>query len=116
MGMVYSGLSFFQTSALAQGGAADGGGCSEGSICNPLSADDIPGFIMQIIEVLLVFAVPLIVLYIMYAGYLFVTAQGNEEQISHAKSALLYALVGGVLVLGANLIIEVVQGTVDALQ
>ena len=50
----------------------------------------------------------------MYAGFLFVTARGDAAQISTARKALLWAVVGGVIALGAKLIIEVIQGTVDA--
>ena len=122
LGTLYGVVSSFQNQVFAGHVAGhsvvqgNGLGCADGKICNPLSAEDIPAFILQIIEILLVFAVPLIVLYIMYAGYLFVTAQGNQEQVTNAKNALLYAILGGVLVLGANLIIDVIQGTVDALQ
>ncbi len=84
------------------------------SILNPLSSQTIPEFLYKILDVLLTFAIPIIVLYIMYAGYLFVTAAGNEGQISTAKNALLWAVVGGVIVLGAKLIVSVIQGTVAA--
>ena len=48
----------------------------------------------------------------MYAGFLFVTANGNESQLTQAKNALLWSVVGGVIALGARLILEVIQGTV----
>lgn len=50
----------------------------------------------------------------MYAGYLFVTAQGNPGELSAAKKALLTALIGGVIVLGARAILDVVKGTIEA--
>ncbi len=87
-------------------------------LTNPLgnSTDTIPKFLTKIIEILLVFATPIIILYIMYAGFLFVTARGNTEQISTARTALLWAIVGGVIVLGTEIIIKVIQGTVDGLK
>ena len=84
-----------------------------GSLINPLKVDNLVKFIEQIIDVILIFAVPIIVLFIMYAGFLYVTAAGNPGKIEHANSALLYAVIGGVIVLGANLIIKVIQGTID---
>lgn len=112
---------------FAQGGGTsnNGGGTSNngggtvnpgGVLVNPLGAKSISEFLLQIIDILLVFALPLIVLYIMYAGYLFVTARGNTEQISTARAALLWAVVGGVLVLGARIIISVIQDTVTSLK
>lgn len=94
------------------GGATtcDGGG--SGCLENPLKSDSILEFIEKIIDVLLIFAVPIIVLFIMYAGFLFVTARGSEDQIKKAKHALLWAVVGGVIVLGAKLIISVIKGTI----
>lgn len=86
------------------------------TIKNPLAADSITEFFLLIIEILLIFAIPLIVLFIIYAGFMMVTAQGNEEQLKTAKRALIYAIIGGLLILGARLILEVIQGTVAALQ
>lgn len=85
-----------------------------GSLTNPLSSTSIPDFLTKIIEVLLIFALPLIIIYIMYAGFLFVTANGNESQLTQAKNALLWSIVGGVIVLGAKIIIEVIKGTITA--
>lgn len=38
---------------------------------------------------------------IMYAGFLFVTAQGDPKQLETAKKALLYAVIGTGILLGA---------------
>ena len=95
------------------GGTAPMG--NSGSLTNPLQSQTIQEFILKIIDVILVFAIPIIVLYIMYAGFKFVTAGGDSGQISEAKKALMYAIIGGVIVLGAKIIVEVIQGTVSAL-
>lgn len=86
------------------------------SVQNPLKADNITELFEAIIDILLVFAIPLIVFFIIYAGFMYVTARGNESTISKAHMALLYALIGGVLILGAKVLIEVIGGTVDALR
>lgn len=83
-------------------------------LTNPLKAESISEFLIAIVDVLLIFATPIIVLYIMYAGFKFVTAQGNPSEIESARTALLWAVVGGVIVLGAKLILEVIQGTIEA--
>lgn len=62
----------------------------------------------------MVFAVPLIVFMIIYAGFMYVTAQGEPGKIGQAHKALLYAVIGGVIILAANVILAVIQGTVDA--
>ena len=71
-------------------------------------------FLLAIISVLLLFALPIIIFFIMYAGFQFVTAAGNESKVSAAKSTLLWAVIGGVIILGSKLIITVIQGTITA--
>ncbi len=96
----------------------DGGGNIGGSISlqNPLKATSIQQFFLMIIDIMLVFAVPIIVFFLILAGFKYVTARGNTEQIKQATTALTWALVGGVLILGAKILLEVIQNTVDALR
>jgi len=85
---------------------------------NPLddSVSSIPLFFKAIIDILLIFAIPFIVFFIIYAGFLYVTARGNAETIKKAHNALLYALIGGLLILGANVLLDVITGTVDQIK
>lgn len=86
------------------------------NILNPIKATNLQTFLLQVVDILLVFALPIIILFIMYAGYLFVIAQGNPSKIEEARSALLWAVIGGVIVLGASVIYGVINGTVQALK
>jgi hypothetical protein len=97
------------------GSVQNPGACTPGQLCNPLQSSTVQEFLLKIIDILLIFALPIIIFFIMYAGYLFVTARGNESQITEARTALTWALIGGVIILGARAIITVIQGTVDAL-
>jgi hypothetical protein len=91
-----------------------GSDCPKGvCIQNPIKADNIIELFETIIDIVLVFAVPIIVFFIIYAGFMYVTARGNESKISQAHMALLYALIGGVLILGAKVLIAVISGTVE---
>ncbi len=56
----------------------------------------------------------LCVLAFIYAGFSYVTAQGNPTKISEAHRTLLYAAIGTAVLLGAWVIAEVVQSTVNA--
>lgn len=102
------------------GDSGDGvvtGGPSGGSarIDDPLDGsgiNSIIGFFQAILDILLIFAVPIIVFFIIYAGFNYVTARGNAEKIKAAHNALLYALIGGVIVLGANVILDIIGNTV----
>lgn len=86
---------------------------STASLTNPLAFDSITEFLDALVQVLLIFAVPIIVLYIIYAGFLFVTAQGNEQKLSDAKRALMYALIGGAIVIGAAAISNIIVASLN---
>ena len=87
----------------------------ETKIQNPIGEkiDTIPKFIEEVINIVLVVGVPIVVLAIIYTGFLFVSAQGNPEKLIKAKKALLYTLIGAALLLGAFVIANAIQSTVD---
>ena len=84
-------------------------------IPNPLGDITLTGLFETLLEILLIFAIPIVAFFIIYAGFLYVTARGNTETITKAHRALLYAVIGGVLILGGNVLIEVIGGTVDSI-
>jgi len=67
--------------------------------------------VTALLQALVTIAIPIIVLMIIYAGFLYVTAQGNAEQVKKATTALTYAVIGGVLVVGAVAITEIIELT-----
>ena len=87
-----------------------------GKLDNPLdsSISSIPAFFLAILDILLVFAIPFVVFFIMYAGFLYVTARGNASVIEQAHKALLYAIIGGLLIFGARAILDIITNTVDS--
>lgn len=105
---------------IAPGGDDDGritpGGDGNGSatLDNPLQSDSLIGFFQAILDVLLIFAVPIIVFFIIFAGFKYVMARGNPGEIATANKALLYAVIGGVLILGAEVLLAVIEGTIAA--
>lgn len=103
------------TGGSGGGGTGGSGGCAPGQLCNPLQSTTIEAFLLKIIDIILIFALPVIIFFIIYSGFLFVTARGNESKITEARTALTWALIGGVVILGARVIITVIQGTVRAL-
>jgi hypothetical protein len=68
---------------------------------NPLSVDTLEALLQALLGIFIVLATPIIVFFIIYAGFLYVTARGNATQVQEATRALTYAIIGGVLVLGA---------------
>lgn len=113
-----------QGSTMAQGSGgnkgSDGsggslGGTSDGKIDNPLKYNSITAVLLAILDVLVIFMIPIIILFIIYAGFLYVTARGNQSTIETAHRTLLYAVIGGLLILGARALLAVIQGTVNSL-
>jgi heme/copper-type cytochrome/quinol oxidase subunit 4 len=80
---------------------------------NPLSVSSISEFIALSLRVMVQVALPIISLFIVYSGFLFVSAQGNEEQLVKAKKNLLYVIIGAILILGAWVIATLIGGTVS---
>lgn len=84
-------------------------------IGNPLGTtgpQNLPDFIKAIIQIVLVVGIPILVLAIIYSGFLFVKAQGNPGELEIAKRSLLYTVIGGALLLGAFVIATAIGQTV----
>ena len=86
----------------------------DAKIENPLKGgiDTIPQFIEAIINIVLIVGVPILVLAIIYAGFLYVKAQGNPGELEVAHRTLLYTVIGGALLLGAFVIAKAIGSTV----
>ena len=57
--------------------------------------------IISVVQTLMIMAT---VLYLLYAGLMFVTAKGDSGKITKARSALLWGLVGAALILCAEVL------------
>jgi len=67
-------------------------------------------------DILLPIGAVIAVLMIMYAGFLYVTARGDTNQIGKAHDALKWAIIGAAILLGAWVISEAIQGTINQLK
>ena len=85
---------------------------------NPFKVGNtLPELLASIIEkVIFPIGGILAVLAFIYSGFLYVTAQGDTGKIKTAHTALLYAAVGTAVLLGAQLIANVIGGTIDQLK
>ncbi len=113
--MVYGILYLAPLSALAQLSIGDEtAGTNVVTIENPLGETSLYDIAQGVLDILMVFAVPIILFFIVWAGFLYVTAAGNQNKITTASRALLYAVIGGVIVLGARLLLEIITTTISA--
>lgn len=69
---------------------------------NPIQANNVQGFIAKVIDSAVLLLTPIIVIMILWTGFLFISARGNPEEIGNAKKALLYTLIGATIVLIAK--------------
>jgi TRAP-type C4-dicarboxylate transport system permease small subunit len=83
-------------------------------LANPLAFPSIVELMAAILNMVIVIATPIIVLFIIIAGFKYVTAQGNPEKLQEANRALMYGIIGGVIIIGAVAILQIVQNTVNA--
>lgn len=89
---------------------------SVAKIHSPLGESGIKN-IGQLLEVIVnavtTVAIPIIVVALIWVGFKFVSAQGDTGQISDAKRTLWYTLGGAAIILGSNVILEVVVKTTE---
>lgn len=118
---------FFLLAPLTVVQAADSGLDTSGNIVsgvdtgtglvNPLGTTDVKKFLLDILSIVTDTIGPVIViLMLVYVGFLFVAAQGNPSKIEAARGMLLWTVVGALILLGAKAIALGIQATVDALK
>lgn len=86
------------------------------TIKNPIKADSFGELITDILNIIITIGVPIITLGVVYSGFLFVDARGNESKITQAKQTFMYTIIGAAIVLGALVIVEIIEGTVGQLR
>jgi len=73
------------------------------NIDNPLGkTSTINDLLLNIVGFLIVLAIPISMILVVYAGFLYITSAGNEEKVKKAQKALIWALVGFAVVLIAR--------------
>ncbi|MFM2424335.1 MAG: Type secretion system pilin [Candidatus Parcubacteria bacterium] len=108
--------------AEGTGGGTGGEGTGAGTrpvttvtLANPLNnITSIEGLLVAILNIFIVLMIPVIVFFIILSGFKYVMAQGNASKIEEATRSLTYAIIGGVLILGAVAIAEIIKNTVQA--
>jgi hypothetical protein len=73
-------------------------------------------FVDQILEISIQVGTIVLAVMIVYTGFLFVTAQGNEEKLTQARNSLTYVLIGGAIILSAVTLSAVITNTIGSLQ
>ena len=117
-GLTFVLLFFPALGVLATGAEGNPVGGGAITIDNPLKddIDTLPELVSIIVGAVVQVGVPVVALGIIYSGFLFVTARGKPEEINKAKDAFLWTVIGAMIVLGAFVVVEVIQGTINQLK
>ena len=111
-------LSFLFLAPLVSFADLGNAGCNpaSGKICNPIpNITTLQGFIKALLEGIIKIGLPFLVLAIIYCGFLFVEAQGNEEKLTKAKDAILWTLIGAAILIGSWAIALLITETVTSI-
>jgi len=95
--------------------ANGGGGTRTVKLLNPLKVDTLAEFLNLVLDIVILIAVPIIIFFIIWSGFMYVTAQGKPEKIADATRAFTWTVVGAVILLGAKVLLAIITNTVKAL-
>ena len=82
---------------------------------NPLKSDyrSIAGFTEGFLKAVVFILFPIAVVFVVYSGFLFISAQGNSDDLSKAKRNFFWTIIGVGLLLGAWALAALIKGTID---
>lgn len=83
------------------------------SFSNPLTFTNINDLFAGILEAVIIMSTPVVVFLLILAGFKYVTARGNPEQIQEASKALLYGVIGGVVIIASVAILTIIEDVVS---
>jgi hypothetical protein len=88
---------------------------ADAEFTNPLGNVTLYEFLVKILNALIYILFPIIVLMIVYTGFLFVAAQGNEQKLREARRALMWTVIGALVVLGSKALALAIEATVKGI-
>jgi hypothetical protein len=68
---------------------------------NPTTFNNIQSFIAAFLQAIVEISLPILTLFIVYSGFMFIMARGNENKLTAAKNNFLYVILGTLLIIGA---------------
>jgi|GEM_PF-2061904 len=87
----------------------------ENNLVNLLTVDTLEELLVKALELMVQVGTVLLVFALVLTGFRFVAAQGNPEAVTQAKKALMWVVIGGLLLLGAEALALVLQATITSL-
>ncbi|MFA6278479.1 MAG: hypothetical protein WCS97_00080 [Candidatus Paceibacterota bacterium] len=87
----------------------------KGIDCSSSNGDCLMAFLNSILKFVVRIGAIAVVLMLVYIGFLYVKAQGNPGKLEEAHKALLWTVIGALILLGAQAIQISITATVQAL-
>lgn len=86
---------------------------TSGKLQNPLKYESIQQLVPALLDIATQIGLVICTFFIIYAGFKYVTARGNSNDIEKAHSILLWSVVGTAVLLGAKVLASILANTVD---
>lgn len=90
--------------------AFESSGGTNGLIDNPLRFDSLSSLLVEIGQQLYLVAIPIVTIMVLYGAFLMLTSGGDPAQFNKGKKAILYAIIGFIVVLVAGGIPTLIKG------
>jgi hypothetical protein len=74
----------------------------------------IPQFIHAVLSIVIRIGIPVASIFLIWAGFMFLTAQGNESKLTAAKKAFVWSCIGFGVLIGAWLLATAFQGVITS--
>lgn len=90
--------------------------CSANSatICNPLHATSVTTVLTDVVNIAIPIGAVIAVIMFVYVGFKFIFAQGKPEKITDAWKWFAYVAIGTAILLGAKVIITIMESTLTS--
>lgn len=87
---------------------------SHTTILNPLGTgnDSVEAVLLKIMNIVTIVGTIVVVFFIIYSGFMIVTASGDSGKLTKGKEMFFATIIGGAILLGADLIANIVVNTV----
>jgi hypothetical protein len=82
-------------------------------IQNPLSSNSLCGFIKNILSVVLAIGIPVVMLFIVYAGSSLSLRAVTPRNLEKAKRNFMYVIIGTLVFLGAWVLGQIIANTIN---
>lgn len=82
---------------------------------NPAASPTLQAFIQAVLQIVVKIGLPVATIFIIWSGFLFLTAQGEEAKITKARHAFTWAVIGTAILLGSWLLATAIKATIDQL-